>query len=122
MDLKTIAETLVAACRAHRESDLLDTIYAADAVSVEAVAPPGGDAVTVGLDGIRAKHAWWNENVDVHSSSVEGPFTHGDDRFAVIFEVDSTMKDSGTRSTFREVAVYTVKDGKIVREQFFYSV
>ena len=28
------------------------------------------------------------------------------------------MKQSGKRSTVREVAVYTVQDGKIVHEQF----
>jgi hypothetical protein len=55
--------------------------------------------------------------VEVHSATVEGPFVNGDE-FAVVFKLDSTMKKSGERSEMQEVAVYTVKDDKIVHERF----
>jgi ketosteroid isomerase-like protein len=35
--------------------------------------------------------------------------------------MDTTDKATGQRSQGREVAVYHVKDGKIVREEFYYS-
>jgi ketosteroid isomerase-like protein len=57
--------------------------------------------------------------MEVHSAEVEGPFLHGDDRFAVIFDIDATDKASGQRMPMREVAVYHVADGRIVREEFF---
>ena len=34
----------------------------------------------------------------------------------------TTEKASGQRSQGKEVAVYTVKDGKITREEFFYAM
>ena len=118
-----IAEKLIACCRDGREAELLDTTYAADAQSVESAPnPQTGTAVTQGLDGIRAKHAWWADNFVVHSGSVDGPYPHGDDRFGVIFEMDAEEKASGTRYKMKELAVYTVADGKIVREEFFYPM
>jgi hypothetical protein len=76
----------------------------------------------VGLDAIRAKHEWWKEAMIMHSMEVEGPFPHGEDRFALIFESDVEVKGLGMRRKGREVALYDMKDGKIVREEFFYSV
>ena len=47
---------------------------------------------------------------------------HGEDRFAVIFEAAGRDKSSGDTFEMKEVAVYHVADGKIVREEFFYSM
>ena len=44
---------------------------------------------------------------------------HGDDRFAVIFDVAAREKASGKEMVMKEVAIYHVADGKIVREEFF---
>jgi ketosteroid isomerase-like protein len=118
MTLSEIAKVLVDGCRAGRETENLDRLYAPDAVSVEAQ-DNGNGRVAAGVEAIRAKHAWWEENTTVHSSEVEGPFPHGDDRFAVIFRMDVTM--FGERRRVVEVAVYTVADGRIVREEFFYD-
>ena len=120
MNVKEIAETLVAGCRAGTERANLDLLYAADAVSVEA-ADMGGGATTNGLAGIHGKHDWWEANHEVHSTTAEGPFMHGDDRFAVIFGMDVTNKESGQNFKMNEVAIYHVADGKIIREEFFYA-
>jgi hypothetical protein len=58
----------------------------------------------------------------VHDSSVRGPFPHGDDRFCALFEFEVTFKPSGQRFKMEEVALYTVEDGKIKHEEFFYSM
>ncbi|PZR00893.1 MAG: hypothetical protein DI533_00810 [Cereibacter sphaeroides] len=119
MTLNEIAAELVAGCREGREVENLHKLYSPDAVSVEA-ADMGGGRESKGIDAILAKHEWWGANQIVHSFDVEGPFPHGDDRFAVIFEMDTENKQSGRRDQMREVAVYHVKDSKIVREEFFY--
>lgn len=119
MSIKELAETLVTACRSGQEADLLSNHYASDAVSVEPV-DMGNGREMAGLDAIRGKHAWWAENFEVHSAEVGGPFLHGEDRFAVTFSIDATEKASGKREQMQEVAVYHAKDGKIVREEFFY--
>lgn len=120
MTLLEIANELVAGCREGRERANLDRLYAPDAVSVEA-ADMGNGREVQGLAAIHGKHDWWEAATEMHGGSVEGPFTHGDDRFAVVFEMDATMKDTGVRSTMREIGIYHVAGGKIVREEFFYS-
>jgi ketosteroid isomerase-like protein len=119
MTLKEIAEALVDGCRTGKERENLDRLYHPDAVSVEAADYTGQGRETAGLDGIRGKHDWWDGAMEVHSAEVEGPFLHGDDRFAVIFDIDATDRTSGQRMPMREVAVYHVADGRIVREEFF---
>jgi hypothetical protein len=79
----------------------------------------GPNQVCEGVDKIKAKHDWWNENTIMHDKSVEGPFPCGD-RFAVIYGMDVTMKPTGERSQMKEIGLYTVADGKIVKEEFMY--
>jgi hypothetical protein len=121
--LRTIAEKLVAHCRAGTTKQGLDELYDPAAVSVEATEMPGsGGRETAGVEGIKGKHDWWDQTMDVHSSSVEGPFPHGDDRFAVIFGFEATDRTNGRKIAMREVAIYTVGPaGKIIREEFFYA-
>ncbi len=119
MTLEQIANTLVEACRNQGEAQLLEDHYHPDAISVEAADFSGMGREVKGVDGIRGKHAWWAENFEVHGGDVQGPYLHGDDRFAVIFEIDATHKQSGERTKMKEVAIYHVADGKIVREEFF---
>ena len=123
MTLKEIADELVAGCRENRTKDILDKLYAPDAESIEAMPGPGMDSVvTKGVEGIKGKHDWWGANFTVHGASVDGPYPHGDDRFGVIFEMDTTHNESGQRSQMKEIAVYTVASGKIVKEEFFYNM
>lgn len=121
--LKTIADKLIAHCRAGTTKEGLDELYDPAAVSVEAIAMPGsGGRETAGVEGIKGKHDWWDNTMEVHSSSVEGPFLHGDDRFAVIFAFDATDRTNDRKVSMREVAVYTVSPaGKIIREEFYYT-
>jgi ketosteroid isomerase-like protein len=118
MDLKRVAETLVAGCREGREAENLGRLYASDAVSVEPEAS-GTGRESAGLDAIRAKHAWWEQTVEMTGGDVSEPMYHGDDRFAVIFAAEGRDKASGERFSMREVGIYTVLDGRIVREEFF---
>ncbi len=120
MDLKEIAEELVAGCRENRAKANLEKLYAADAVSAEAADTQGMGREAHGLDAIRGKHDWWESSAEVTGGSISDPFLHGDDRFAVVFEVQGKMKESGESFEMHEVAIYHVADGKIVREEFFY--
>jgi ketosteroid isomerase-like protein len=120
MTLKEIADALVAGCKAGTERANLKVLYAPDAQSIEA-ADMGGGRTTTGLAGIEGKHDWWEGAHDIHKVDVTGPYLHGDDRFAVIFGMDVTNKESGQRMQMQEVGIYHVANGKIVREEFFYS-
>jgi ketosteroid isomerase-like protein len=120
-DLAEVAGKLAACCNSGREAEALDTLYAQDCVSVEALSMGDAGREAQGLDAIRGKHDWWYSAHDVHAVSAEGPFLFGEDRFSLVFDMDVTNKESGDRMKAKEVGVYTVKDGKIVREEFFYS-
>lgn len=118
-----IGAQLVALCSQGQNLEAINTLYADNAVSVEAMECPeeGFDRVMEGIDAIRAKNEWWLENNEVHSGECIGPFPN-DDRFAVLFKYDTTCKKTNQRMQMEEVALYTVADGKIVREEFFYAM
>lgn len=120
MTLDEIAKELVAGCRAGREYANLDILYAPDAVSVEGADMGQGQSMT-GIAAIRAKHDWWSANHTFHGGEIEGPFLMQPDKFAVVFGMDVTAKDTGRRVQGKEVAVYTVSGGRITREEFFYG-
>ena len=119
MSTLDIANKLVALCREGKNDDA-KALYTSDAVSVEAVAMPGAEQEARGLAAIKAKGEWWRTNHEIHSASVTGPWPHGN-RFVVGFQYDVTNKPSGQRMKMDEVGLFTVQDGKIVREEFFYS-
>ncbi len=121
MNAMQIGKQLVELCRQGKNDEAQASLYAADAVSVEAAAMPDMEREAKGLDAIKAKGQWWVDNHEVHSLSITGPWPH-DDRFIVGFQMDVTNKPSGQRMQMEEVGLYTVKDGKIVREEFFYDM
>jgi hypothetical protein len=121
MTTNEIAKKYVDLVKDRKNEECLDTLFAKDAVSVEAAAPPGGERTATGLEAIRGKSKWWADNHTVHKAEVFGPYPH-DDRFAVRFVYDVTNKPSGKRLTMDEVGLFTVANGKITREEFFYSV
>lgn len=120
MSVNEIADRYVALCKEAKFDQILDELFAADAVSVEAFAPPGTDRTASGLAAIRAKGEWWADNHEVHRLEVSGPYPNGD-RFAVRFVLDVTNKPSGRRMAMDEVGLFTVENGKISREEFFYQ-
>jgi ketosteroid isomerase-like protein len=122
MTTMEIAKKMVDLCRQGKNLDALNTLFADDVVSVEAVAMPGTPARELkGLAAVKGKGEWWVANHDIHSATVTGPWPH-DDRFIVGFQYDVTHKPSGQRMQMDEAALYTVRNGKIVREEFFYDM
>ena len=121
MNTLDIAKQLVDLCRQGKNVEALNTLFADELVSVEAGAAPGMEREARGLAAVKAKGEWWVANHEIHSASVTGPWPH-DDRFIVGFQYDITNKPSGQRMKLDEVGLYTVRNGKIVREEFFYSM
>ena len=123
MNAKEVGEKLVAHCRNNTEEDGLKELYHEDAVSVEAMPnPQTGIREVKGVAAIQAKHDWWNSEIEMTGGDVIGPMPHGDDRFAVIFKAKGKVKASGEVFDMEEIGVYHVENGKITREEFFYSM
>lgn len=121
MTTNEVANTLVKLCSQGKFEEATRQLYSPQIVSMEAGAPPGGSRESKGIDAVIAKGKWWAENHDVHSSIVEGPLVAGA-HFSVAFKIDVTFKPQGKRFTLEEIAVYKVADGKIVYEEFFYTM
>ncbi|MAY73679.1 MAG: hypothetical protein CMJ31_02965 [Phycisphaerae bacterium] len=72
-----------------------------------------------GIDEVRKKHAEWYAAFTVHNCKAEGPYVTND-AFAVKIEMEIEANDgSMPRISMSEIGLYTVADGKVVREQFF---
>lgn len=97
-----------------------DELYAENAVSIEPEkALSMGMANAEGLDAIREKGKAFNEMVEeMHGGYSTEPVVAGN-HFSIAMGMDVTMKGAG-RVKMDEIAVYEVKDGKIVKEQFFF--
>lgn len=121
MDTLAIAQQLVDLCKQGKNAEA-KALYADNAVSVEAFAPPGMEREAKGLAAIRAKGEWWTANHEVHSAAITGPWPSGSgDRFIVCFNYEVTNKPSGQRMKMEEAGLYTVAGGKIVHEEYFYA-
>ena len=124
MTTKEIADQLVALCRAGKNLEAVDTLLSEDVVSIEARGDETMPAQMSGRDMIRGKNQWWIDNHKIHSAEVKGPYPNGD-RFTVIYKfvVTPVMGPmAGKKVHMEEVALYTVGDGKITREEFFYDM
>jgi hypothetical protein len=95
-------------------------LYADNAVSIEpAHAAAMGMGNAEGIEAIKAKGAAFNAMVEeMHGGYSTEPVVAGN-HFTLAMGMDVTMKGMG-RSKMDEICVYEVKDGKIVKEQFFF--
>ena len=121
MTTQEIADAVVALCSKGQFHEAMETLYSPEIVSIEPYAPEGGSREAKGMDAVAAKAQWWMENHEAHSVEVEGPIVAGS-HFSVVFKMDVTFKPAERRFMMEEVAVYKVEDGKIVYEEFFYSI
>jgi ketosteroid isomerase-like protein len=117
MNTEEVAKKVVEFVRKQAWKEAVDALYANNIVSVEAQTRDGSSPETHGIEGVHKKVDWWINTMQVHSFEVRGPFV-AHDRFVVQYDVDVTDKESKSRFQMSEVGVYTVKDGKIVREEF----
>lgn len=119
MDALEIGNELVSLCQKGENIKAIEKLYSPEIVSVEAISMPNMPAEMHGFDAIKEKNKWFMENNTIHSAEVKGPFPLGD-RFSVYFKYDITDNKSNKRQSMEEMALYTTKNGKIVKEEFFY--
>jgi SnoaL-like domain len=117
MNTEEVANRVVELTRQQAWHEAVDELYDKDIVSVEAEGMGGQSPEKRGIEAIHGKAEWWINTMEVHSFEVTGPFV-AHDRFVVKYDVDVTDKNSKNRFQLSEVGVYTVTNGKIVREEF----
>jgi hypothetical protein len=95
-----------------------EELYADNAVSIEPPHSQGLQSVE-GLNAIREKGRQFEAMVEEMHGGYSTPPVIAGNHFSVAMGMDCTMKGLG-RIKMDEIAVYEVKDGKIVKEQFFF--
>jgi ketosteroid isomerase-like protein len=118
MTTKDVANRLYELFKENKWMEAQQELFSNDAESIEPKDSPGLQSVK-GIDAIRKKGEDFNNMVEeVHGGWVSEPLVAGK-YITVAMGMDCTYKGMG-RQKMDEIAVYEVKDGKIVKEQFFY--
>lgn len=120
MTTQEVADKFYQLAQSNQWDQIQDDLYSEDAESVE---PPKAEAQGLrnvkGKDAIKQKGKDFSNMVEeMHGGYCSKPVVAGN-FFSAAMGIDATYKGMG-RSQMDEIAVYEVKDGKIVKEQFFY--
>ncbi len=104
--------------KAFKWTEVQEELFAENAVSIE---PPHAQGLQTvqGLAAIKKKAEDFNNMVEEFHGGWVGDPVVGGNHIAFAMGIDATYKGMG-RQNMEEIAVYEVKDGKIVKEQFFY--
>lgn len=116
MTTQDIANAFTQLCKDGKWDEAGKTYWHDDIKSIEAM--DGPMANIQGRAAVEAKAAWWYDNHEVHGVTTQGPFVNGN-QFALRFTMDVTPKGA-QRMQMDEMALYTVQDGKVTEERFFY--
>ncbi len=113
-----LASSMMGLLRAGQMAEIEDKMLASSLESVEGV---GASMAWKGKKAVLRKYRDWEADHEIHEMQVDGPWV-GATGFAVKYAIDVTQTSTGQRSQMEEIAVYTVRDGKIVREEFHFKV
>jgi hypothetical protein len=114
-----VARRLVELCRKGMFNEAQDELYSDDAASIEPEGSPFPPAK--GRAALREKGKRFEESVEaIHGVTVSDPVVAGN-YFSCGMTLDMTQKGAA-RAKFAEICVFKVRDGKIVKEEFFYDL
>lgn len=117
MTNQEIATKLVDYCRQGKYEEAQNELYAQDVESFEPAHSPMPYAK--GLDALKEKGVQFQNSVEqYHGGTVSDPLVAGN-FITLTMGMDVTLKGMG-RMNMEEVCVYEVKDGKIVKETFYF--
>ncbi|MEM1339420.1 MAG: SnoaL-like domain-containing protein [Bacteroidota bacterium] len=118
MTTQEVADQLVDYCRTGQFDTAMKELYGEGIVSIE---PKGAPMERVeGFQEVIKKAAYFNDMVEeFHGNEVSDPLV-ADNFFSCRMKMDATFKQGG-RQAMEEICLYEVADGKIIREEFFYT-
>ena len=95
--------------------------WASDIIAFEPAKSEAGDpAIAMGKPAAIARLTRWLETNAMSELLIDGPFVTGD-QFALFIDMEIVRRATGMREPFSEIATYTVRDGQIIEERFFYG-
>ncbi|MGN6640660.1 MAG: SnoaL-like domain-containing protein [Mucilaginibacter sp.] len=114
-DIRQIADRLAQLCRKQKFVEAYKELYAEEAESIDPMY--SGMLPAKGLITLIEREKQFLSKTNIHTIEVSEPLIAGN-HFAISIHMDFTMEDRG-RKDVKELCVYHIKDGKIVRQQFF---
>jgi len=110
---------LVELCRIGNYEQATRELYSPNIVSVEPEGVP--DRIVTGSEGIAEKGKKFEAKIEsVNSSVITDPIA-ADNIFSCAMLMNVNMKGVPVPIDMNEICVYTVAEGKIVKEEFFYT-
>ena len=98
-----------------------ERFWAADVRSIEPHDLPDGIAAEVsGIEAARAKTVRWFGTRHIQDLSIDGPFVTGN-QFALFLDMMIAGPANGADQPFTEIAIFTVRNGQISEERYFYD-
>lgn len=116
MTTQDIANRLVELCSKGEYQTCYQELYSPEIVSIE------NDGTSVnGFEAMAEKGKQWNAGIaEMHDSWMGTPVVSGN-WFSLPMGMKMTRTGESSPTTFEEICVYQVQNGKIVKEQFFYD-
>lgn len=121
MTTQQIADRLVQLCRKGDYDTVYQELFDKDVVSVWPAWSPEATP-TQGLDELIAKGAKWQDMMEEFKWGWTGDPIIAGNHFAVAMGFECIYKWQTTSSKEEELVVYTIRDAKIIKEEYFYDV
>ena len=118
MTTQEVANRMNELFKVNNWTQVQEQLYADDCESIEPAHAPGLQSVK-GKEAIKKKGEMFQSMIEeMHGGWCSEPLVGGN-FISFAMGIDVTMKGMG-RSKMDEIAVYEVRDGKVVKEQFFF--
>ncbi len=123
---ETVANRLCELCAQGKHMEAMAELYADNARHVEAFVMPDSPQprIVEGKQALMQAAEHFFGNLEVHDMGIGKPYPH-DDTFIVEQWMSCTFKEgpmAGQKFDMREMAHYTVADGKITEAKFYYGM
>lgn len=119
MTVQEIANRLVELCQKGDYDTAYAELFAPDAWSIEPEGVPNAKAQ--GIEAIKERGKQFNAMIEKMHSGYFGKAIIAGNHFSVPMGMEVTFKGAPTPTKMDEIVVYEVQNGKIVKEQFFYT-
>jgi len=119
MTTQEVAQKWHELCQQGQNVQCIEDLYADDIVSTEMPGMP--EQIVSGKSKVLQKTSDWFSTIEEWHGGVIGEPNIAGIHFTSVMTFDATFKGRG-RITMEEIGVFEVKNGKIINEQFFYSM
>jgi len=120
MTTEQVAQRYYELIQQHQYEQIQQELYAPDAVSIEPENDSNLPLVVEGIEALRQKEGLFFAQVDEMFGSYMSETVVSTFFFSMMTGMDVKMKGK-PRKNKEQICVFEVRDGKIVKEQFFYD-